>query len=66
MDGAVGLCANLPQFALVQAIRDDGLSGELARLELRPLCPLSGVWLLGLISTYLLRVTILLPYGCGP
>jgi type IV secretory pathway TraG/TraD family ATPase VirD4 len=46
MDGAIGLGADLPYFALVEAIRDDGLGGVLARLELRPLRLLRGVGLL--------------------
>ena len=46
MDGAIGLGANLPQFSLTQTIRNDGLGGVLARLEVRPFCLLRGVGLL--------------------
>jgi hypothetical protein len=37
MDGASGIGAHLVDFTLAVALRDDGLSGELAGLELRPL-----------------------------
>jgi hypothetical protein len=36
VDWAIGLSTNLPHFALLQAVGNDGLLGELARLELRP------------------------------
>ena len=67
VDGASWLRANLPQFALVDAIRDDGFGGVLARFELRPLRLFRGVGLLlsdfdilvarnGLLSLWLLPV----------
>src|SRR6202011_798713 len=37
MNGASGIGADLVDFALAVAIRDDGLGGELAGLVLRPL-----------------------------
>jgi hypothetical protein len=40
------LGANLPQFALVDAVRNDSLGGVLTRLELRPFRLLRGVGLL--------------------
>ena len=46
MHRAIRLGANLPQFPLVDAIRNNGLGGVLAGFELRPLCLLRGVGLL--------------------
>ena len=40
------LCANLPQFAFVDAVRHNGLGGVLAGFELRPLRFLGRVGLL--------------------
>ncbi len=47
------LGANLPQFALVDAVRHDGLSGVFARLELRPLRNCMGARAGGALSTHL-------------
>ena len=45
MHRAIRLGANPPQFSLVDAVRDDGIGGILARFELRPLRLLRGVGL---------------------
>jgi hypothetical protein len=44
-DEKLAFLTNLSQFALVDAVRNDGLGGVIARLELRPLCFLRRVGL---------------------
>jgi hypothetical protein len=61
MNGAIRLGANLPHFALVDTLGDDGLDDVLARLELRHFAFSGVLGFSDLISTYWLRVMILLP-----